>query len=140
MTPRETVNEMMGRFVEHMEHRDLDAVVALFRDDGVFFGSEAWEWAVGTAALRDLFSRLFARPQTYTWSGWDLPITGSAGEVIWFVMPATLVERFEGAESEFPYRLSGVLEQVHGGAWRFRMFNGSEPAPSPEGEKSAVAE
>lgn len=134
MTPGETVDDVMGRFVEHVERRDVDAVVALFGDDGVYFGSEAWEWAVGAAALRDLFSRLFARPETYTWRGWGQPITGSAGDVIWFVMPATLVERCDGMDSQSPYRLSGVLERVHGGTWLFRLLNGSEPAPGPDGD------
>jgi len=60
--------------------------------------------------------------------------------LIWFVMPAILMERFEAVECEFLYRLSGVLEQVHGGAWLFGLLNGSEPAPSPEAERSAVAE
>ena len=62
------------------------------------------------------------------------PITGSAGDVIWFVMPATLVERCDGMDSQSPYRLSGVLERVHGGTWLFRLLNGSEPAPGPDGD------
>jgi ketosteroid isomerase-like protein len=121
---------MLDRFARHVERRDLEATVALFGDDGAYFGSEVGEWAVGTAELRDLFDQLFARSETYTWSRWDLPIVGSVGQVIWFVMPATLVERGEEAEREFPYRLSGVLDQVTGGAWLFRLLNGSEPVPS----------
>ena len=131
MTPSEIVDDALRRFAEHVSHRDVEAVVALFHDDGVLFGSEARESAVGSTALRQLLTSLFARPQTYSWADWGPLITGSAGDVIWFVSPATLLERVDGAETGFPYRLSGVLQAADDRNWLFRQLNGSEPAEGP---------
>jgi hypothetical protein len=135
MTPSEIVEDLLGRFARHVEQRDLEATVTLFGDDGAYFGSEVGEWAVGTAALRNLFVQLFARPEIYTWTRWDQPITGTVGQIIWFVVPAILLERGEEAEAEFPYRLSGVLDQGETGAWIFKLLNGSEPVP-PQDDSS----
>ena len=131
MTPGEIVDDMLRRIAGYVERRDLDAALALFREDGVLIGSEAWEWAEGVAAIKEHLALLFARPQTYTWTDWDPLITGSAGDVIWFISPATLVERDGADQREFPYRLSGVLERVATGPWLLRLFNGSEPAANP---------
>ena len=131
MTPSQIVDAALRRFAEHVSHRDVEAVVALFHDDGVLFGSEAREWAVGSTAIRLLLASLFARPQTYSWADWEPLITGSAGDVIWFVSPATLLERVDGVETGFPYRLSGVLQPVDDQSWLLRQLNGSEPADGP---------
>jgi len=131
MTPREIVDDMLRRFSGHMARRDVEAVVALFHDDGVLFGSEAREWAVGSTALRQLLTSLFARPPAYSWADWEPLIAGSAGDVVWFVSPATLLERVDGVETGFPYRLSGVLQSVDDRHWLFRQLNGSEPADGP---------
>ena len=131
MTPREIVDDVLRRFAEHVSHRDVEAVVALFHDDGVLFGSEAREWAEGSTDLRELLTSLFARPQAYSWTDWEPLITGSAGGVIWFASPATLLERVDGVETGFPYRLSGVLQQADDRYWLFRQLNGSEPADGP---------
>ena len=131
MTPGEIVDDVLRQFAGHVEHRDLDAAVALFHEDGVLVGSESWEWAEGVATIEEHLALLFARPQTYTWADWGPLVTGSVGAVIWFISPATLVER-DGAEARlFPYRLSGVLERVADGPWLFRLFNGSEPPAGP---------
>ena len=119
MTPDEIVEDLLGRFARHVEQRDLDATVALFDDVGAYFGSEVGEWAVGTEALRNLFADLFARPETYTWTRWDRPVIGSVGQVVWFVMPATLLERGEGAEREFP--VSPERGARPGGGWRLAV-------------------
>ena len=131
MTPSQIVEDALRRFADHVSHRDVEAVVALFHDDGVLFGSEAGEWAVGSTAIRLLLASLFARPQTYSWTDWGPLIAGSAGDVIWFVAPAVLLERVDGAETGFPYRLSGVLQPADDGNWLFRQLNGSEPAEGP---------
>ena len=131
MTSGEIVDDVLRRIAGHVERRELDAAVALFHEDGVLVGSESWEWAEGIATIEEHLAFLFARPQTYTWRDWEPLVTGTVGAVIWFISPATLVERDGAGERSFPYRLSGVLERVVDGRWLLRLLNGSEPTVGP---------
>ena len=131
MTPGEVVDDVLHRIARCVERRDLDGAVALFHEDGVLVGSEAWEWAEGVDAVRRHLALLLARSQTYTWKDWDPLVTGSVGDLIWFISPATLVERAGAEETDIPYRVSGVLERVATGPWLLRLFSGSEPTVGP---------
>jgi ketosteroid isomerase-like protein len=128
---REIVEDALRQLETHLRRRDVGGTVALFHQDGVAFGSEEHEHAVGADELRAFLSRLFARPHTYGWSGWEPLLTGGSDVLIWFVAPATVVVRIDqGGDERAPYRLSGVLERADDGRWLFRLFNGSEPSAS----------
>ena len=125
-TPGDIATSLLLRMVDHMRRRDL-AVVELFVDDAVLFGSDADEVARGHDELRTFMADVYAEPSTFGWE-WDEPLAGRHGDVVWFVVPATThVISDEGGERTFPYRLSGVLVE-HKGEWRFALFNGAEPA------------
>ena len=122
------VDEALHRLIAGLRRRDVEGVVALFHGDAVVFGSEEGEQAIGAEELRAFLSRLFERPHTYGWAGWDLLLTGGDGDLIWFVSPSTVVLQDDaGREQEAPYRLSAVLERADDGRWLFRLFNGTEP-------------
>lgn len=128
LSHRRIVDGALRELVARARQRDVDGAVALFHDDGVLFGSEQEENAVGKDELRAFFSRLFERPGTYGWSEWDPLLTGGTDSIVWFVAPATLVVREDSnTDQSFPYRVSGVLERAGGDRWLFRLFNGSEP-------------
>jgi len=87
--------------------------------------------------LREFLKRIFGRPGTYGWSGWDPVLTGGTQDLMWFVAPATVVVRDDaGDEETAPYRLSGVLERGSDGRWFFRVFNGAEPVGTADGSRS----
>jgi ketosteroid isomerase-like protein len=128
-TRQEIVKDALRGFEAQLRSRSVEGAVALFHADGVLFGSEEDESANGIEELRAFFSRLFARPQTYGWFGFEPLHVGGSDELVWFVAPTTVVVRDEGgSEQQAPYRVSGVLELVGDGRWLFRLFNGSEPA------------
>jgi ketosteroid isomerase-like protein len=126
---QEIVERSLGGFEVQLRLRNVEGAAALFCEDGVLFGSEQDENAIGIDELRVFFSKLFARPHTYGWSGFEPLLAGGSDELVWFVAPTTVVVRSEdGEEQQAPYRVSGVLELVGDGRWLFRLFNGSEPA------------
>jgi ketosteroid isomerase-like protein len=129
----EIVDSALRSLTAALRRRDADGVLALFRDDAVLLGSEDGEMAVGALELREFLARIFARPGTYGWSGWDPVITGGTQDVLWFVAPATVIVRDDAdGEQSAPYRLSGVLEPGRDGRWLFRLFNGAEPVRSAD--------
>jgi ketosteroid isomerase-like protein len=126
---REIVENALRQFEVQLRGRDVEGVVALFREDGVLFGSEKHETAAGAKELRVFLSGLFARPHTYGWSELEPLFTGGNDELVWFVAPTTvIIQADQGPEKQAPYRVSGVLDRAVDGRWLFRLFNGSEPA------------
>jgi ketosteroid isomerase-like protein len=124
----EIIDNALRSLTAALRRRDADGVVALFHDDAVLFGSEDGELAVGALEIREFLARIFDRPGTYGWSGWDPVLTGGTQDLAWFVAPATVIVRDDaGGEESAPYRLSGVLEPGSDGRWLFRVFNGAEP-------------
>jgi ketosteroid isomerase-like protein len=126
---REIVKNALRQLEVELRGRDVEGVVALFREDGVLFGSEEHENAAGANELRIFLSGVFARPHTYGWSEPEPLFTGGNDELVWFVAPTTvIIQGNEGHERHAPYRVSGVLDRAVDGRWLFRLFNGSEPA------------
>jgi ketosteroid isomerase-like protein len=116
-------------FEVQLRRRNVEGAVALFCEDGVLFGSEEYENAIGTDELRVFFSRLFDRPRTYGWTEPEPLHAGGSDEFVWFVAPTTVIIRDDdGNEERAPYRVSGVLELASDERWLFRLFNGSEPS------------
>ncbi len=127
-TRQEIVKNALRGFEAQLRLRSVEGAVALFHVDGVLFGSEEDESAIGSDELRDFFAGLFARAHTYGWSGFEPVHLGGTDELLWFVAPTTVVVRDnDGNEQRAPYRVSGVLEFASDGRWVFRLFNGSEP-------------
>lgn len=133
----EMVGGALRSLTAALRRRDADGVLALFHDDAILFGSEEGEMAVGALELREFLARIFGRPGTYGWSGWDPVLTGGTQDLTWFVAPATVVVRDDaGGEETAPYRLSGILERGSNGRWLFRVFNGAEPASTADGPRA----
>jgi len=123
--PGAVAHSILTTLVECTRRRDLLDTLDLFLENAALFGSDLGETAFGRADLRDFLTTIFAEPVTYGWT-WDHPVAGRHDDVVWFVAVAQLILKGEGAPQAIPYRLSGVL--VHaGGAWRFALFNGSQP-------------
>ena len=125
LTPEAIAHSILTRLDGGTRRRDLTGVLDLFADDAALFGSDAGEFAVGRADVREFLTEIFAEPVTYGWT-WDHPVAGRHGDVVWFVADGHAILEGEGAPPPVPYRLSGVLLQVNGG-WRFALFNGAQP-------------
>jgi len=125
LTPEAIAHSILTRLDGGTRRRDLIGVLDLFVDDAALFGSDAGEFAVGSAEVREFLTAIFAEPVTYGWT-WDHPVAGRHGDVVWFVADGHAILEGEGAPPPVPYRLSGVLLQVNGG-WRFALFNGAQP-------------
>jgi ketosteroid isomerase-like protein len=125
------VDDLLRAFTDRIRARDVEGVLSLFDRGAVVFGSEIGESATGHAELRLFFSRIFARPRTYSWL-WDPLTVRGTSNVVWFVGPATVVIRADndGTERRAPYRLSGVLTRQPEGRWLFMLFNRAEPVAS----------
>lgn len=124
----EIVDSALQCLTTELRRRNIDGVLGLFHDDAVLLGSEEGEQALGISELRAFLVRLFDRPHTYGWAGWDGVLAGGTQDTLWFVAPAMVVVRDDaGGEKASSYRLSGVLERGNDGRWLFRLFNGSEP-------------
>lgn len=123
----EVATAAVSALVGRLRDRDATGAVALFCDDGILVRSAAGESASGRAELTACFGEVTGWPFTVGWA-WELPVAGRQDDVVWFVCPATLQPRGDGAPADRPYRLSGVLRRT-GADWRFALFNGSEPAP-----------
>ena len=83
---------------------------------------------VAAEARATFFGEVSGWSFTVGWA-WEPPVAARQGDVVWFVCPATLQPRGDGAPGDRPYRLSGVLRRT-AGQWRFALFNGAEPAPA----------
>jgi len=125
LTPEAIAHSILTRLDGGTRRRDLTGVLDLFADDAALFGSDAGEFAVGRADVREFLTGIFAEPVTYGWT-WHHPVAGRHGDVVWFVADGHAILEGEGAPPPVPYRLSGVLLQVNGG-WRFALFNGAQP-------------
>lgn len=133
MTPAEA-----GRLVESLGAAfgaaDVEAVMSLFAAEGdiLYAGSEAGEVAGDRAALRVMLAELFRREERYSWRCHGVHVTSCAAgvavlaEATLFVDPTLPSGQRSGAREAVPYRVSGLLEELHG-AWRWRWCHGSEP-------------
>ena len=129
--------EAVDRLGEAFLCGEVDAVLEEFATSGhvLYAGSEAGEVAVGHDALRSLLVDLLARDERYCWEAGAVHelVDGARVHV---VAEAELTVHVPGPdgwrpEERLPYRVSGVLEREAGlAAWRWRVCQGSEPAPS----------
>ncbi len=134
MTP-ETAAEMVDMLGEAFKSRDVTTVLECFAADGdvLYAGSEAGEVAIGAAALTTLLERLFARDERYSWkSGTTHVLACTAGALVVAEAALTVHAVADGTtiEADVPYRVSGLVEKVHG-RWLWRTCQGAEPT-APE--------
>jgi len=119
------VEASLGRIGRLMFDRS-EAFADEFAPDGVLVGSEPGEVARGREAVRVLIRGFHALPARYTWR-WDSLDQCVDGPWAWFFAEgAAIKETPDGARTERPYRLSGVLGR-EGDRWRWKLFHGSEP-------------
>jgi ketosteroid isomerase-like protein len=112
--------------------RDVGAALDCFAadEDIGYAGSEQSETATGRDAVTDLFTRVFARDEAYSWQTTTSTVR-EYGDHAYVLAEATgLVRADTGELTPFPYRVSGLLHRI-GGRWRWRHCLGSEPAVEP---------
>ncbi len=123
----DVVEDLLHELDARCRARDPEGVMALFTEDPALFASSAAEVAYGTSGLRAFLKSFFAQPGALGWT-WERPFARRYGEVVWFVAIATAYWLpDDGAETSFPYRLSGVIREQAGNRWLFELFNGSVP-------------
>ncbi|MBL7255362.1 nuclear transport factor 2 family protein [Paractinoplanes lichenicola] len=123
--PAQAVHDLSEAFAA----RDLNAALACFTpgDDIAYAGSELTETATGRAALTTLLGDVFLRPESYAWKAGDIVIHRFGDHAYVFAEASGVARPDEGTEENFPYRVSGLVEQV-GGRWLWRHCQGGEPS------------
>jgi SnoaL-like protein len=74
-----------------------------------------------------LFSTLFARDEAYSWQVTRALVREYDDCAYLFAEADGVVHTHAGATVPFPYRISGVVEELDG-RWRWRHCQGCEPA------------
>lgn len=123
--PAAAVRELSAAFAA----RDVTAALACFvPDDEIgYVGSEHAEAATGRRAVADLFARVFARDEAYSWEATAATVR-ECGDSAYLIAEADgLVRGDDGELAPFPYRVSGLLHLV-GGRWLWRHCHGCEPS------------
>jgi len=121
------VREVVRRFDEALERRDLEAALSLCTSDVVFIGSGEGEQAVGQEAVvrmaMDLAPQSAETHFTVTASTMDIRVYGDVAVVTSF---GTAELRSPRSTRTGPYRLTGTLLKQDG-AWKWSVHHGSEP-------------
>ena len=109
--------------------RDLQAAMDCFvSDDQISYeGSESGEKAVGRAAVVQLLSDVFARPEAYIWEIRDAEVFVKDDVAYLSCETTGYTLTDSGAGKSFSYRLCGLLQNTESG-WRWRACHGCEPA------------
>ncbi|MCW1843074.1 nuclear transport factor 2 family protein [Prosthecomicrobium hirschii] len=130
MTDEDRILARLDEFGRLLASRDLGIVDALSNRLGVtLFGSEAGERAGSREELLALFGGLFARPYGLAFAWQDRHVT-IGGDIAWVIAEGLLHVIHPDRDVPTPYRLVGIFQR-HAGAWHWRLFSGSEPAPPP---------
>lgn len=109
--------------------RDVEAALACFVPDHEigYAGSELGESATGRIAVAQLLKEVFARDEAYSWTVTTTTVHLYDETAYVYAEVDGLVRTDAGELTEFPYRISGLLEAVDG-AWLWRHCQGCEPA------------
>ncbi|WP_249998077.1 nuclear transport factor 2 family protein [Actinoplanes sp. M2I2] len=123
--PAQAVRDLSEAFAA----RDLNAALACFApgDDIGYTGSELTESARGRAALTALLGDVFARPEAYAWQARESTVHRAGSRAYVFAEADGEARADAGGRENFPYRVSGLVEQVDG-RWLWRHCQGSEPS------------
>jgi len=128
----EGVMAAVDAFNAALRSRDLiaaEAVWALDKPDVSILGSASGEEFIGPDAVRTCLAALTSRQTAHGWRWVDRQVS-VVGDVAWMMADAPWqTVHPDGAVSERPYRVTGVLVLVDG-AWRWCQYHGSEPLGS----------
>jgi ketosteroid isomerase-like protein len=125
-----SIRARVAQFAQLIASRDLAIVDALANPNGfLMLGSEAGERASGRAEIHALFQALFAKPYALAFD-WPAPEVTVAGDIAWVTAEGLMNVVHPDRTLPMPYRMVGIFERV-GEGWAWRLFSGSEPAPSP---------
>ena len=132
MHPVEDVLNAIDAFGAAPRERDraaAEAVWSLDRADVSILGSASGEEFVGPDAVGACRAALTSRPTSHGWRWADRRVS-VVDDVAWFIADAPwLTVQPDGAVSERPYRVTGVLVRADG-RWRWTHYHGSEPLGS----------
>jgi ketosteroid isomerase-like protein len=117
------LNSLLGK----RDRAIVDEFVAA--DDTLMLGAQAGERAQGIAQIAEAYRKLFEGPDTISFAWREVDVSVRA-DVAWIHAEGQIILRGEAGEQRFPYRLAGVLE-LHGGRWKWRLFQGSQPVETP---------
>ena len=124
------IRAMLDDMSRRVFARDL-GLVDHFWSGGRFwlYGSEAHEHDETRDELQRHLSDLFSKPYRISFV-FDRLSVDHHGDMAWVNAPAVLQIHHADRIAEMPYRLFALFQKV-GGAWRWRVFSGSEPAAPP---------
>jgi hypothetical protein len=126
MDDRRVILARLHRLGELLFARDRAIIDDLWSEGFELYGSEAGEHAASRSDLVQLFDRLFALPFRIRWQ-WDHPAVAIAGDVAWLTTEGKLELTHADRVERKPYRLVAIFQRI-GGAWKWRLYSGSEPA------------
>lgn len=108
--------------------RDPAVIDELWSDLGFrLVGSELGEVAQTRDELAALIKALFAKPFRISWVWADRHVTRH-GDLAWALAEGELETTYSDRTERAPYRLLCIFQNVDD-RWRWRLFNGSAPAP-----------
>ena len=121
------IRDVLQRFDEALERRDLATALDLCEEDVVFIGSGGGEQAVGREAIVEMAMHLAdGASQTefgVTNATLDIEVHG---DIALFTSFGIAHLRSPREIREGPYRLTGALVR-RAGAWKLLAYHGSEP-------------
>jgi uncharacterized protein (TIGR02246 family) len=117
MSQTPTIESLLAAWVAAFNSRDLDAHMALYREDALLFGSVD-DLKVGRDAIRAYFA---ARPPGVHVAAYPMPTVLLLGED--HAATAGHVD-FADGDAPMPYRVTWMLVR-QGGDWRIAQHHGS---------------
>lgn len=121
------IRSILGQLQAAVDGKELDALLALFDDDIVLFGTTAAN--MDRRESTSYLARVIAQQGTIRWE-WDrvVPIVDQSGLIVFAVVGTVGLEDSEGRPDgpRDAFRLSGVAVQ-RDGSWKLSHFHGSVP-------------
>lgn len=130
MTLEDALRARLEEMSALISARDM-SVVDLFWSGGKFwlYGSEAHEVDETRESLHQHMTEMFAKPYSIRFRFGTMSVD-QQGDMAWAHAPAVLEVTYPDRKVEMPYRLFALFQNING-AWRWRVFSGSEPAAPP---------
>ena len=131
MTDEEAILARLARLGELMFTRDPAVVDELWSEAGFsLYGSEVGEHAATRHDVVRIFAGLHALPFRIRWL-WQKPAIAFAGDVAWLTAEGEIEFTHPERVEREPYRLVAIFQKI-AGVWKWRLYSGSEPAPTRE--------